>query len=185
MLEIPYKSSRIRILDEPTYTLESADNARKYEYESRLGSGKYRPTSAHGVAAIANDEVIASHLFVAPGGASGVHDKSAVVVEDRCILAVGPYLVAIRLPSLEIAWSTQVDPATAFGVYLSADGSCLFSHGELTISRLNFDGQIEWQEGGADIFSEGFAVEDKCVRAVDFDNREYCFDPASGRLIAT
>ena len=185
MIEFPYKSSRIRILDEPTYTLGSADNVRNYEYESRLDSGEYSPSSAHGIALIADDEIVASHLVAASGGATCVHDSSAVVVGDRCILAVGPYFVAFRLPSLEIEWSTEVDWATAFGVHLSTAGEYLLSHGETTICRLNFDGQIEWQEGGADIFTEGFSVEETCVRAVDFENREYRFDLTSGKPMAS
>ena len=184
MLEFPYKSSCIRIVNEPTYTLGSADNIRDYECESRLDSGEYSPSSLHGVAVIADDAKVASHLVATSGGATGIHDNSAVVVDERCILAVGPYLVAFRLPSLEIDWSTEVDLATAFGVHLSSAGDCLFSHGELTICRLNFDGQIEWQEGGADIFTEGFSVEDTCVRVVDFNNRKYRFDLASGKPIA-
>ena len=122
MLEFPYKSSRIRILNEPTYTLGSADNVRDYEFESRLDSGEYSPSSVHGVAVIADDVIVASHLVATSGGATGVHDSSAVVLDDRCILAVGPYLVAFRLPSLEIDWSTEVDLATAFGVHLSTAG---------------------------------------------------------------
>ncbi len=184
MLELFYKSSNIRIHDEPTFTFASSDNPRIYKYESRLDSGKYRYSSAHGVTVVADNVVIASHLVATCGGATGVHNNSAVVVDDRCVVAVGPYLVAFSLPTLEIDWSTQVDLATAFGVHLSADGNFLLSHGELTICRINFDGQIEWQARGTDIFSEGLFVEDTCVRVVDFDKCEYQFDLATGKPIA-
>jgi hypothetical protein len=37
----------------------------------------------------------------------------------------------LALPSFKLLWHRQVDHATCFGVYFSANHDCLISHGEL------------------------------------------------------
>ena len=55
-------------------------------------------------------------------------------------------------------------------------------HGELEISRLSNDGQIVWQQSGADIFTttngheDDFLLTDKCIIATDWNNKKYQFD---------
>jgi hypothetical protein len=49
----------------------------------------------------------------------------------------------------------------------------LLLHGELWIVRLGLDGSIQWQQGGADIFTGGCWMEDGAVVAGDWNGTEY------------
>ena len=168
------------MMNEPAQSFESVDDSHRFLAETRLDSGEYQPSSKHGLVVEVRDKVVASHLLATSGGATGVHDHSAIIAGDSCVVAVGPYLVSLSLPMLDISWALEADPATVFGVHLSLDRSFLLTHGELLISRISFDGEVSWQAGGADIFTERFSVHDEQVRAVDFENREYVFDIATG-----
>lgn len=180
MLTLECNSYKISVSNEPTYSFNSSDNRRRYLRETRLDSDKYQFSSVHGLVVERHGEIIASHLLATSGGATGVHDHSLVIVGESCVLAVGPYLVSLSLPTLDVLWSLKADAATVFGIYLSNDGSFLLSHGELTVSRVSLEGEVLWQAGGADIFTEGFSVHDTYVRAVDFEHREYRFDLVTG-----
>ena len=76
--------------------------------------------------------VISSCILTAVGGATGIHDHSALICGDSCIIAVGPFMCSLHIPSLDLEWKAEVDWATCFGVYYSAKHHCLISHGELS-----------------------------------------------------
>lgn len=98
-----------------------------------------------------------------------MHEHSIAIVDNTCFLAVGDTLCSLTLPSFEILWHRQVDHATCFGVYFSANHDCLISHGELEIARVSLSGEVVWRSGGADIFSEGIKVFPDYVEAADFN----------------
>lgn len=174
-------SFRVEITNEPTYSFGSTDNDRCYEHEHLLGCSRHHVTSRHAIRCFKDDQEVGSTILGAGGGASGVHSRSVVVVDDRCFVAVGPFAVALQLPSLTLLWSSEVDSATCFGLYVSSDGKALLSHGELEVARVSFGGEILWQASGADIFSEGLVVDHGVVRVVDFNGRSYVIDETTGR----
>lgn len=102
-----------------------------------------------------------------------------------CFIAVGLFIAALDVPSLELKWVTQTDDAACFGVYHAVKHNCLLSHGELVIARVAYDGEIVWQTAGDDIFTNGFELQDDVVRVVDFEGREYVIDIGTGRDIVT
>jgi hypothetical protein len=169
---------KVKIVDEPTYAFDSVDNARRYKFEIPLVSNQ-RPTSIHGV--ILNDEPIV--VFGAGGGCSTVHEHSGLVLDSKLYLAVGDCIVCFAPLDQRLAWSTKVDSATCFGIYYNAGRHALLSHGELEIARINGAGEILWSSSGADIFSEGFQLEDEYVSAVDFEGREYRFSYDTGSSV--
>jgi hypothetical protein len=57
---------------------------------------------------------------------------------------------------------------------------CLISHGELEISRVSLAGEVAWSFAGADIFSEGFALQPDSIEAVDFNRTVYRMDIVTG-----
>ena len=140
-----------------------------------------RPTSRHSIEVV--DPSGASHacMLTAGGGASAVHEHSALVHDDSVIVAVGPHLCALRLPKLDLDWSVVVDEATCFGVYYSAKHDCYVSHGEIEVARVALDGRVVWSASGKDIFSEGFALHDDYAEVVDFNHETYRIDLATGR----
>ncbi|MEZ0385592.1 MAG: hypothetical protein ACAI34_00895, partial [Verrucomicrobium sp.] len=130
-----------------------------------LDDGQAEPSSCHRVEVYEGDHRLDQAQLETSGGATGVHDHSAVVADDTVFVACGPYITALRLPELELQWSTQVDEATCFGVYLNTRHFCLVSHGELSIARVNFDGSLVWQAMGKDTFSGTFATLEDRVEA--------------------
>lgn len=97
-------------------------------------------------------------IVLAGRGASGVHEHSIAIVDNTCFIAVGDTLCSLALPLQDLLWHRQVDHATCFGVYFSANHYCLISHGKLEIARVNLSEEVIWSSGGADTFSEGLKV---------------------------
>lgn len=173
----------LEVLDEPSYTFRSADNVRRYQREELLGDGQYRPSSCHGVTCTADSRVLASVIFGAAGGASGVHERSLARLRDLAFLAVGQFIVCLQLPDLSLRWAREVDQATCFGVHVDPRQRGLVSHGELEISRLTLSGEIVWQASGRDIFTGELSVDPALVRAEDFNGDTYVFDLETGKRL--
>jgi hypothetical protein len=173
----------IKITNETTHTTDSADNVRTYDREYRFGDNTYQATSQHAVHVTVNDELIASCLLSADGGATGVHDHTAIIHDDVCVIAVGPFMAAIEIPTLKLNWVTQADDATCFGVHHSEKHTCFISHGELEIARITREGKMIWHTGGADIFTNGFVLSDDSIQVIDFYDRKYELDTETGRSI--
>ncbi|MNJ40113.1 hypothetical protein D3C77_349990 [compost metagenome] len=168
----------ITVADEPTYSFNSADNARSYAFEILLTDDSI--SSIHGVR-LNGDFIV---VVGAGGGGSTVHAHSALIIDDRLLMAVGDHVACISLVHpYRLLWSLRVDIATCFGLYWQNQQRALISHGELVISRLSTDGRLIWQASGADIFSEGFGLLPDHVKAVDFNQSVYRFDYATGELL--
>jgi hypothetical protein len=171
------------LINEPTCTPGSADNVRSYAREYNFTDASSSPSSRHGLVLRDDGVVRQSCILLAGGGASGVHEHSLAIVNNACFLAVGDTLCALALPSFELLWHRQVDHATCFGVYFSANPYCLISHGELEIARVSLSGEVVWSSSGADIFSEGIKVFPDYVEAVDFNQNIYKIDITNGTSI--
>ena len=138
-----------------------------------IGDNAYHPTSRHRLTLQAHGETLATRVLLAGGGASGVHANSALVRDDICFVAVGPFVCAVELPALRLVWHTRVDPATCFGLYDAPTYTSLISHGELEIARLSYTGELLWSRGGRDIFSEDFTLHAHHAEATDFAGTRY------------
>jgi hypothetical protein len=183
MLELHAGKYRVLIANDPAHAVDSAENVYSYQHVYHLDDARveYAVTSRHAVRVLDGDELLASCILLAGGGATGIHEHSAIIHDESCVIAVGPFMASLELPSLKLNWATQTDDATCFGVYDSPSNGCLFSHGELLIARVTYDGTIFWQSGGSDIFSNGFQLDETVVRVVDFNDRQYVLDAETGR----
>lgn len=180
MLTLRSGQYQLSVNDDPLHTNGSADNLCQYDFYYRFGE-RNLVTSRHAVKVWHDEVVLRSCLLSASGGASGIHDRSAIIHDDQCLVAIGPFIAAVEVPTLELKWATQVDDATCFGVYKSQKHNCLISHGELLIARIDYEGSIVWEVGGADIFTNGFALNDDSIYVMDFYDREYKIDIETGR----
>ena len=164
-----FKSGKyeLELIDEPTYTPGSTNNVRSYSIEYDFAHAESRPNSRHGLLLHVYGTLHQSCILFAGGGASGIHEHSAVIVGDTCFVAVGDMICSLSLPSLDVLWHRQVDTATCLGVYFSPKYDCLISHGEIEIARVSLSGEVTWSTAGADIFSEGFEVFPDHVQAVE------------------
>lgn len=185
MVTFEFGQFAIEVLNVPDYSPGSADNPRRYEREHRLDDGAHTPSSRHAARVLSDDgdSEVASCILVASGGATGIHDHSALVNGDSLILAVGPFMVSLKLPTLDLNWKIRTDTATCFGVHHSKKHQCYISHGELNVARVSYAGAIEWSQGGADIFTNGFVFMDDDVEAIDFNDDVYVWEIGTGRLL--
>ena len=182
MLELACKTFLVTISDDPSYTVGFADNVRTYEHEYLLDCDHVN--CHHAIRVTDNDDDIASCILLACGGSTCIHEHSAVTHDNSCIIAVGPFMASVALPSLQLEWATKTDWATCFGVPHSEKHECLISHVELEIARVSFAGRLIWQVSGGDIFTGGFTLHDDCVDVIDWEDREYHIDIATGRETA-
>jgi hypothetical protein len=184
-LTIPYHRYEIVVTaespDVPRFNPQSTDNLCTSEQECFIDGGGCRPSSRHRVTIRRGDEVVTSRVFLAGGGASGVHAHSAFLRGDTCYLAVGAFVCALELPTLRLLWHLRADAATCFGVYDAPRYASIISHGELEIARLTYSGQLLWSASGRDIFSAGFELHQHHAEAVDFDGTHYRFELETGQ----
>jgi hypothetical protein len=166
----------IKMLDEPTYTFGSVDNINSYEQEYVLTDGSDTVTSKHGIVVGS-----ASAVLGASGGCSTVHKNSLVIVRAHCIIAVGNSVCCLSLPRLGFEWHIKIDPATCFGLHYSQKHDCIISHGELLITCLSLNGDIQWSVGGKDIFSESLSLYEDHIKAIDFNKEQYTIDIETGK----
>ena len=179
-MELSFRPLVLTLLDDPTYTAGSADNVQRYDREYCFVK-EYRPVSKYGVVCREPGGATHSCILLAGGGASRVHEHSAVVVHGSFFVGVGDILCSLSLPALDLRWATKVDTATCFGVYHSPQHDCLLSHGELEVARVSLGGKIVWGASGKDIFSESFQIIGDHIEAIDFNHEVYRIDIATGR----
>jgi outer membrane protein assembly factor BamB len=184
-MRIRHREWEVVLDNDQTYSFGSADNSRTYRQVYRLdGEAQYRPNSQHSVRVLSGDgQEVAACLLAATGGATGIHEHSAVAVDNNLYLAVGPYAVCLRLSSLELRWSREVDGATCFGLHYVPAHCCLIAHGEMCVSSLSLDGSTKWSQDGADIFTGRLTVADGRVQVDDFEGRLYAWYVETGEQV--
>ena len=177
-MKIGTKFGKVSIADEPTYTFGSVDNTIMYPVELQRPAGEIANT-AHGVWI----EEAPVAIFGTSRGATGVHEHTAIVHNERLYLAVGDCVACLDLRTRVVLWLRTVDWATCFGVHYSLPHDALISHGELEVARLTTDGEIVWHSGGRDIFTGPLSLKTDYVEAIDFDDRKYRFDYGTGACL--
>jgi hypothetical protein len=169
----------IEIHDEPAYSFGSADNSRSYRSEKKLSPDGH-VSSVHGV--VLDGEAVLA--LGGGGGATSVHQNSALVLAERLYVAVGKSLACIVMrPAPEVLWTLEVDDATCFGVHYSHQHGAIVCHGELAISRVSPDGVVLWSSFGTDIFTGALLLTSSEIVAEDFNGRSYRYCYTSGAEI--
>ncbi len=180
-----YKDLTIEVLDEPTYKFGSSDNNFNYS-KHYFGNGATEyPTSKHGIKIYQDDQIIDSCIIIGSGGATDIHQNSSLLDKDQLIICCCDTIFCLRLPDLELKWKAQADQATCFQIFKQQDDYIV--HGELQVAKLDKDGKIKWEFGGADIFvsidnAEEFKIESDGILLTDFAKTKYKID-FDGKLI--
>ena len=167
----------IEIQKDDTYSVNSADNQFDYKNIYFTPSDFILPTKI-GLKIFENEELISSAIIGSIGGGTGIHDKSQIIEIDKLIICCSDSVFCLSIPDLNLLWKTQADLATCFEIYKLQDSFIV--HGEMEITKLDLNGKILWQNGGADIFTtekgvDDFEITDSFIRATDWENRTYKF----------
>ncbi|HEX6041176.1 hypothetical protein [Longimicrobium sp.] len=170
----------VELWRDPTYTPGSADNVHRYGREIIVGGHRGKAT---GVEARVDGRAVASAVLLCETGCPGVMDGDALLRDGTLFVSLSDFVVALRVPSLEARWMTDVDGACPFGLMEISGADALLVHGELWITRLGLDGRVQWRQGGADIFTGGCWIVGDEVVAADWNGAEYRWRLSDGELL--
>ena len=137
----------MELLDESDYHPDS--NLNKYLKNYLMESDFKLPTKI-GIKILENGIELNSAIIGAEGGATGLHKTSQIVESNRILICCCDSVFCLEVPNLNLNWKTKVDTTSAFEIFKIENGFII--HGELEITRIDNDGKIIWQHGGADIF---------------------------------
>jgi hypothetical protein len=140
---------------------------------------EYQPVSQTGIIVYKGDTKIASALLSAVAGATSVSNDSAFIENDNLITRCCNTVFSVTLPDLKLNWMTEADWATCFSLHPYQD--TFITHGEVSISRIDYHGKILWQFSGADIFVNlksdiAFEMHDNHIELTDFNEGKYKID---------
>ena len=177
-MELEKSPYRIKLVDAEKYTLSSVDNIEVYDIEY-FQDNRYRPTSKHGIRLFENGQEIKSAIVCATGGATGIHENSAIIADSALYLCCCDNIYSLAIPSLDLNWNKRIDPATCFGIYTYKGG--LIVHGELQITRIGTNGDQKWTFGARDIFvtqdsTDSFKIKEDKIYLRDWEGFDYVLD---------
>jgi hypothetical protein len=94
---------------------------------------EYRPVSQYGLFCRDKEGATHSCILLVGGGASRVHDHSAIIVNGSCFVGVGDMLCCLSLPTLNLKWAIKVDRqrASEFIIFLKTIAWCLTANWKL------------------------------------------------------
>ncbi len=108
MLELIADNYRVQVFDDESYNPISTDNPHSYANVYDLDNCRHDyVTSRHGVCVTENDVLVTSCILLAGRGPTQTHGHSAIIHENSCYIAVGPFVAALKLPTLSLDWATQ------------------------------------------------------------------------------
>jgi hypothetical protein len=169
---------QIDIFQDETFKIGSVDNLNNYDFEY-FDESEYVFPSTFGVKLFDKGNLFKSAIIGSNGGGTGIHNNSVIYEESRFLICCSDSIFCLSIPDLKLIWKIKADQFTCFGIFKYQDNYIV--HGELEISRLDNNGNILWQQSGADIFTtlsgqNGFKLTDTFIEVADFENRIYRFD---------
>lgn len=183
-LSWPLQGGRtLELIDEPLLAFEASPPGQSYERVLDLEDPDVA-LSRYGLILREASGLERSLLITGAGGCTGVNERSLVTLGDRCFIAIGVYVVAVELGTLELGWRRQVDQAACFGVRLTPSADALIAHGEMEISRVSLTGDIAWRASGDDLFTGELELTTSAVMVDDSSGDHYTFDLTTGLLLA-
>lgn len=177
MIEIAHQQYKVFIYTDHQYTVESADNLRRYN-RVYIDDSCDRHSNVSNVAILVKhgQDEVASAILCDIGVFTGLSESSFIIEERVLYICAGNKLYYLNIPDLTLKWTGQVDYVTNFSVQKLEDD--LLVHGELEITRITKLGEIKWRFGGQDIWvnTNGFPVitllYDR-IKLVDFQSNFY------------
>jgi hypothetical protein len=177
---------RIEIFKEENINAFSTDNVNRYDIDY-IDKLDYQPSTVIGIKLYYDEKQLTSAVIGATGGATGIGGNSTIIEYDRFLICCSDSIFCISIPDLALLWRRQADEVTCFEIFKYQDTYIV--HGELNISRLNKNGEVLWQQSGADIFTtldgkDDFIVTENYILATDWENIKYKFD-YDGNVVET
>ncbi|WP_427875088.1 hypothetical protein [Flavobacterium sp. MMS24-S5] len=177
-MNVSYKNFEIEVIDDKNYILNSSNNLHQYQ-KVYCEENEFRSSSKHAVIIKEHGTKISSAIICETEGATGIHENSCTIEDDKIWILVSNKIYCLKIPSLEIIWQKEFDQFTNFCLYKLEEDFLI--HGELEIFRITKYGEIIWSFGGRDIWvnpegSEELTIKDNVILLVDFESNRYILD---------
>ena len=169
---------QLKLLNESDFQIGSKSN--NIEYRKRyFTESDFILATKFGIQILENGLEYQNAIIGAEGGASGLHETSQLIDNERILICCGDTVFCLAIPDLNLIWKSKVDQFTCFEIF-KIDGGYIV-HGEMEISRIDENGQIVWKNSGADIFvvpddTEDFKITDKYIKVLDWNKKVYKWD---------
>lgn len=150
-------------------------------FEVEQGAHGRKPTTILRITAWRQERELWRVYALTYGAPSGLNEHTAVCQSGILAFVLGSYIVQMDIMPRQLRWIRQGDDCSCIGVYCLANSQGYIVHGECAITRLSFQGEIEWQTFGRDIFVGPFELRQDAVFATDFYGQEYSFDLTTGQ----
>jgi hypothetical protein len=178
MTKIQAGQFQIEIFNDESFSENVIENKKKYDHFYFKEEG-YRPNSTHVIKVFAENNLYKSAAIAATGGGTGIHETSFILEKEKLVICCSDSIFCLSIPDLNLLWQTQADDATCFEIFKYQEDFII--HGELSISRLDKNGKILWQQWGEDIFTteegkEDFAITENYIFAMDWNHKKYKFN---------
>lgn len=181
-MTVRYQDYSIDIIDDRGYSLNPADNSVHYAkeyFDETVREGRFIPASKHGIRIKQDGIELSSAILCETGGATGIHKNSFLFADNSLFICCCDKVYALKLPDLEMIWKKELDLATCFGIY-EFDGDFII-HGEISITRIDKNGNEKWRFGARDIFvtqdgSESIKVHPEKIELKDWQGYNYVLD---------
>lgn len=179
MVELYFDEFKIVLSDESDYSPNSTDNLITFDKIYSDGESEIYHSTKHGIKFYKDEKLLGDALICAVGGATGIHENSAVIINGNILICCADKIFSLSLPNLNLNWMKEVDDATCFQIFNTKNG--IFVHGELQASRIDETGNIIWSEGFADILvtpdgKDSFILHDDFIEIEDWNHRKYKLD---------
>ena len=153
-----------------------------YQYDH---DAHYVPSSKHAVIVYQKDKLISSAILLGHAGATGIHGDGAFILEESLIVRCSNIVFSLSLPRLDLNWMVKADTVTCFSIYEYQN--TIITHGEVSVSRINKNGETQWEFGGRDIFirldaRSSFTLQNDHIKLLDFIGYDYRID-YNGKLL--
>ncbi|WP_143197526.1 hypothetical protein [Chitinophaga niabensis] len=111
-----YNDFRIEVFDDQTFTLDSADNKNSYLHHYFGDHAKDFPILKHGINVYKEEEIIVSCIVISSAGATGIHENSSLLCNDRLLVCCCDTVFCLALPQIHLNWHVRCDMATCFQI---------------------------------------------------------------------
>jgi hypothetical protein len=179
-LKLTFDKYDIEVSVDKVFNLNSADNNFKYDFVYHDAEASKFQCSQHSIKVFVDGQLYKSAIVCAIAGGTTIHSESAVIDGADIFICCANKVFSLSLPDMTLNWMTQVDMATCFGIYKADNG--LFTHGEISVSRLDRNGRILWETGLRDIvvyideeqrYQDAFVMHDNYIALMDFNGNKY------------
>ncbi len=178
-LKVVFRNYEIELSNDKQFELNSSDNNYNYDFAYHDEEALNYQCSQHAIKLFIDGQLYKSAVVCAIAGGTIIHSRSAIVDNNNIFICCANKVFSLSLPDLKLNWITEVGKVTCFGIYQADNG--LFTHGEMTVARLDHSGTIIWNTQLRDIIvnvdenreQEEFVMHDTYISLMDFNGNKY------------